>query len=123
MKKREAIYVTLLVFVAAGMLVDWYVWRQAIPDFTPNDVVQMIGIIVLVSWWQIEDASGRGAFVSRAAKWMTILFAPAGSAVYLVQSRGWSRALPVFLAFWLGVTAAALAGDFLGGWLPASGIL
>ena len=50
MKKCEAIYVTLLVFVAAGMLVDWVVWPQAKPDFTPNDVVQMIGIIVLVSW-------------------------------------------------------------------------
>ncbi|MCC0029016.1 MAG: hypothetical protein H6891_01520 [Brucellaceae bacterium] len=123
MRKRDAIYLALLVFVAAGMLIDWVVWPRAIPDFTPNDVVQMVGIIVLVSWWQIEDASGHGAFVSRAAKWMTIMFAPAGSAVYLVQSRGWSRALPVFLAFWLGVTAAALAGDLLGGWLSASGIL
>ena len=92
MKRRDAIYVALLAFVAAGMLVDSVVWPQAIPDFTPNDVVQMIGIIVLVSWWQIEDASGRGALVGRTAKWMTILFAPAGSAVYLVQSRGWSRA-------------------------------
>lgn len=123
MKKRDAIYMALLVFVAAGMLVDWYFWPQGVLDLTLNDIVQMVGIVLLVSWWQIEDARGRGASVSGVAKWMTVMLAPVGSAIYLVQSRGWGRAVPVFLTFWGGFVIAIVAGEFLGGWLVAGGFL
>ncbi|MGV1958067.1 hypothetical protein ACQZ5G_06010 [Agrobacterium sp. 22-214-1] len=60
MAKRNWIYVGLLAFISLGLLIDAAVWPAGPPaSFTANDLVQMIGIITLFAWWQIEDAEKR----------------------------------------------------------------
>ncbi|HXV31079.1 MAG TPA: hypothetical protein VD840_12175, partial [Sinorhizobium sp.] len=60
---------------------------------------------------------------SKLSKWMTIGFVPAGSAVYLFQSRDWKSAAVMYLAFWGGLILAVIAAALLSDWLISIGVL
>lgn len=115
MTKRDAVYAAFLGFIAIGVLIDWYIWRGALPPFSLNDIVQMIGILLLTAWWQIEDATMHGYERGRAARILTIVFVPVGLAIYLFQTRPWSRAGAIFIGYLGGAVVAVIAADLLGG--------
>ncbi|WP_295808017.1 hypothetical protein [uncultured Nitratireductor sp.] len=117
MTGRTAAYILLLLFVAAGVLADWCFWPVRQPGLTPNDIIQMIGIVCLVSWWQMADAKIRDGRRRRAAMWWPVLFVPVGLAVYLYGSREWKAATFMLLAFLAGLFAAMIAADFAGAYL------
>ena len=109
MAKRNWIYVGLLAFISLGLLIDAAVWPAGPPaSFTANDLVQMIGIITLFAWWQIEDAEKRDLRRSSAAKITTVLLAPIGLAIYLYQTRRWTRATLGLFAFIGGIVLIAI---------------
>lgn len=123
MAKRNWIYVGLLAFLSLGLLIDAAVWPAGPPtSFTANDLVQMIGIITLFAWWQIEDAEKRDIRRSSAAKIVTILLAPVGLAIYLYQTRRWPRATLGLIAFMSGILLAAILTLLLSDWLILQGI-
>ncbi|MBO9655346.1 hypothetical protein O3S81_08775 [Agrobacterium sp. SOY23] len=123
MAKRNWIYVGLLAFLSLGLLIDAAVWPAGPPtSFTANDLVQMIGIITLFAWWQIEDAEKRDIRRSSAAKIVTILLAPVGLAIYLYQTRRWPRATLGLIAFMGGILLAAILTLLLSDWLILQGI-
>ncbi|PSJ57634.1 hypothetical protein [Pseudaminobacter soli (ex Li et al. 2025)] len=121
MKKRETIYTGLLAFVAAGILIDRYFWGLNPPPLSLNDLIQIVGIVCLIAWWQIEDAEAHGFSRSRAASLATALLPPLGLAIYLFQARRWTWAITGFVAFWAGVTLVAVVADYLGLTLFANG--
>lgn len=113
MTKRNAIYLALVIFIAAGFVIDVWAWPAGTPSrFTWNDAIQLVGVVVLSSWWQIADARQRGVRRSGVASTLTVMFVPIGSAVYLFQSRNWRSAVAVYLVFWGGIMLAAAAGAF-----------
>lgn len=114
MMKRHAIYGGLLAFIAAGVLIDWYIWNGNPPSFTANDLVQLAGIILLTSWWQIVDADLREVNRSRLATAMTVLLAPVGLLIYLFQTRRPAWATAAFVVFLGGIVLALVAADSLG---------
>ena len=118
MAKRNWIYVGLLAFISLGLLIVAAVWPAGPPaSFTANDLVQMIGIITLFAWWQIEDAEKRDLQRSSAAKITTVLLAPIGLAIYLYQTRRWTRATLGLFAFIGGIVLIAILTVLLGDWL------
>lgn len=122
MAKRNWIYVGLLAFISLGLLIDVAIWPAGPPSsFTANDLVQMIGIITLFAWWQIEDAEKRDARRSSAAKVATIMLAPVGLAIYLYQTRRWTYATIGLIAFMGGILLAAILTLLLGDWLILQG--
>jgi hypothetical protein len=122
MTKRNWIYVALLVFITFGMLVDAIVWPNGSRTLTWNDLIQAIGIVILVSWWQIVDANQLGQRRSTAAKIFAILV-PVGHAIYLYQSRNWKPATALFLLYWAGILIVYIAASFAAGMLVAPGWL
>ncbi|MBW9073224.1 hypothetical protein [Agrobacterium deltaense] len=123
MAKRNWIYVGLLAFISLGLLIDAAVWPAGPPaSFTANDLVQMIGIITLFAWWQIEDAAKRDLRRSSAAKITTVLLAPIGLAIYLYQTRRWTRATLGLFAFIGGIVLIAILTVLLGDWLIQQGL-
>ncbi|MGK9040705.1 hypothetical protein KXS05_10075 [Rhizobium sp. SA279] len=123
MAKRNWIYVGLLAFISLGLLIDAAVWPAGPPaSFTANDLVQMIGIITLFAWWQIEDAEKRDIRRSSAVKITTVLLAPIGLAIYLYQTRRWPRATLGLLAFIGGIVLIAILTVLLGDWLIQQGL-
>lgn len=123
MAKRNWIYVGLLAFISLGLLIDAAVWPAGPPaSFTANDLVQMIGIITLFAWWQIEDAEKRDLPRSSAAKITTVLLAPIGLAIYLYQTRWWPRATLGLFAFIGGIVLIAILTVLLGDWLIQQGL-
>ncbi len=123
MKKRDWIYVALLVFIAFGFLVDAAMWPHGPPrSFTVNDLVQLVGLILLVSSWQIADAHIRLRPRSSAVKLMTVFLIPLGQVIYIYQSRPWKQATVVCLGFFAGVLAAGAAAITLGIWLVETGV-
>ncbi|WP_421404010.1 hypothetical protein [Agrobacterium fabrum] len=123
MAKRNWIYVGLLAFLSLGLLIDAAIWPAGPPSsFTANDLVQMIGIITLFAWWQIEDAEKRDIRRSSAAKVATILLAPVGLAIYLYQTHRWPRATLGFIAFMGGIMLVGVLTLLLSDWLIAQGI-
>lgn len=123
MAKRNWIYVGLLAFISLGLLIDAAVWPAGPPaSFTANDLVQMIGIITLFAWWQIEDAEKRDLQRSAAAKITTVLLAPIGLAIYLYQTRRWPRATLGLFAFIGGIVLIAILTVMLGDWLIQQGL-
>lgn len=123
MAKRNWIYVGLLAFLSLGLLIDAAIWPAGPPSsFTANDLVQMIGIITLFAWWQIEDAEKRDIRRSSAAKVATILLAPVGLAIYLYQSRRWPRATLGLMAFMGGIVLVGVLTLLLSDWLIVQGI-
>ncbi|UXS38663.1 hypothetical protein FY150_02660 [Agrobacterium tumefaciens] len=123
MAKRNWIYVGLLAFISLGLLIDAAVWPAGPPaSFTANDLVQMIGIITLFAWWQIEDAEKRDLRRSSAAKITTVLLAPIGLAIYLYQTRRWPRATLGLFAFIGGIVLIAILTVLLGDWLIQQGL-
>ncbi|NTE33748.1 hypothetical protein [Agrobacterium tumefaciens] len=123
MAKRNWIYVGLLAFISLGLLIDAAVWPAGPPaSFTANDLVQMIGIITLFAWWQIEDAAKRDLRRSSAAKITTVLLAPVGLAIYLYQTRRWTRATLGLFAFIGGIVLIAILTVLLGDWLIQQGL-
>ncbi|MFK0208985.1 hypothetical protein [Agrobacterium sp. NPDC090283] len=122
MAKRNWIYVGLLAFISLGLLIDAAIWPAGPPSsFTANDLVQMIGIITLFAWWQIEDAEKRDARRSSVAKVATIMLAPVGLAIYLYQTRRWTYATIGLIAFMGGILLAAILTLLLGDWLILQG--
>lgn len=122
MAKRNWIYVGLLAFISLGLLIDAAVWPAGPPtSFTANDLVQMIGIITLFAWWQIEDAEKRDLQRSSAAKITTVLLAPIGLAIYLYQTRRWPRATLGLFAFIGGIVLASILTLLLSDWLILQG--
>ncbi|MGQ8634680.1 hypothetical protein ACUTJJ_24735 [Agrobacterium sp. DKPNP3] len=123
MSKRNWIYVGLLAFLSLGLLIDAAIWPAGPPSsFTANDLIQMVGIITLFAWWQIEDAKKRDIRRSSAAKVTTILLAPVGLAIYLYQTRRWTRATLGLIAFMGGILLAAILTLLLSDWLILQGI-
>ncbi|MBS0256810.1 MAG: hypothetical protein JSR13_03745 [Proteobacteria bacterium] len=123
MAKRNWIYVGLLAFISLGLLIDAAVWPAGPPaSFTANDLVQMIGIITLFAWWQIEDAEKRDIRRSSAVKITTVLLAPVGLAIYLYQTRRWTRATLGLFAFIGGIVLIAILTVLLGDWLIQQGL-
>ncbi|KVK54926.1 hypothetical protein BCY90_14150 [Agrobacterium deltaense] len=123
MAKRNWIYVGLLAFISLGLLIDAAVWPAGPPaSFTANDLVQMIGIITLFAWWQIADAEKRDLRRSSAAKITTVLLAPIGLAIYLYQTRRWTRATLGLFAFIGGIVLIAILTVLLGDWLIQQGL-
>ena len=118
MTKRNWIYVALLVFITFGILVDAIVWPNGPPTLTWNDLIQAIGIVILVSSWQIVDADQLGERRSTAAKILAILV-PVGHAIYLYQSRNWKPATALFLLYWAGILIVYIAASFAAGMLVA----
>lgn len=118
MTKRNWIYVALLVFITFEIFVIAIVWPNGEPTLTWNDVILAIGIVILVSWWQIVDANHLGQRRSKAAKILTILV-PVGHAIYLYQSRNWKPATALFLLYWAGVLIVVIAATFAAGMLVA----
>jgi hypothetical protein len=106
MTKRNWVYVALLVFVSIGAVIDIAVWPLEAPPLTWNDVVQTIGIVVFVYWWEVADAKQFGQPQSGPARVLTVFVPPLGHAIYLYQSRNWKRATVMFLLFWAGVFVA-----------------
>lgn len=122
MTKRDWIYIGLLAFTSLGLLIDAALWPAGPPSsFTANDLVQMIGIVTLFSWWQIADAARRDLRRSSAARSMTILFAPVGLAIYLYQTRPWKRATAGLIAFIAGLVFIAILTTLFGDWLIVQG--
>ncbi|MGV1834836.1 hypothetical protein ACQZ6C_08755 [Rhizobium rhizogenes] len=118
MKTRDWIYVGLLAFIAFGLLLDAAIWPYSPPRWmTANDLVQMVGNILLVSWWQIADVNEHGCSRTPIAKLTTVLFAPLGQAIYLYQSRPWKRASLLFFGFIAGVLVVATGAVYLAAWL------
>ncbi|WP_299962873.1 hypothetical protein [uncultured Roseobacter sp.] len=113
MTKRNAIYIGLLLFIAAGVIIDWVVWQGPPAQFTWNDVMQLFGIIILVRLWQNADAAEIGHVQNLASRLLTILFMPVGTAVYFFRSRGWRSAAAGFVLFWLGIVCVVIATDQL----------
>lgn len=123
MTKRNVVYAALAIFITAGMFIDVYVWPGGTPArLTWNDLVQMVGIITLASWWQIADAEELGIRRSSAARFVTVLFVPVGSAIYLFQSRRWKSAVLAYLAFWGGLGAIAAAAAYVATTLAIHGV-
>lgn len=120
MTKRDCIYIGLLGFISLRFLIDSAVWPAGPPSsLTVNDLIQMIGIVTLFSWWEIEDAARKDLRRSSAARTMTILLAPVGLAIYLFQTRPWKRATIGLIAFVAGLVVAAILAVLLGDWLVA----
>jgi len=112
----------LVIFIVAGMFIDVYVWPYGSPArLTWNDLLQMVGIVILASWWQTADAAELGIRRSPLAKLVTVLFVPVGSAIYLFQSRHWKSATVTYLAFWGGIVLVAAAAAYLATRLAISG--
>jgi hypothetical protein len=108
--KRNWIYVGLLLFIAAGAVIDAVVWPDGPPSpFTWNDVVQTIGIVALVYWWEVTDAKQLGRRQSAPARIATIFVPPLGHAIYLYQSRNWKHATLLLVLFWAGLVIVAIA--------------
>ena len=123
MTKRNVIYAVLALFITAGMFIDVYVWPGGTPArLTWNDLLQMVGIVTLASWWQIADAAELGIRRSSAARFVTVLFVPVGSAIYLFQSRHWKSAVLAYLVFWGGLVAVAAAAAYLATVLAINGV-
>ncbi len=122
MTKRDWIYIGLLGFTSLGFLIDSAVWPAGPPSsLTINDLIQMIGIATLFSWWEIEDATRSDLKRSSAARTMTVLLAPVGLAIYLYQTRPWKRATIGLIAFVAGLVVAAILAMLLGDWLVTQG--
>ncbi|KAA3503362.1 hypothetical protein DXM27_09150 [Rhizobium rhizogenes] len=122
MTKRNWIYVGLLVFISLGLLIDAAIWPAGPPSsFTANDLVQMVGILTLFSWWQIEDAAKKDFQRSSAAKVATILLAPVGLAIYLYQTRPWKRATVGLIGFMGGLVLVGVPALLLADWLVVQG--
>ncbi len=110
----RAIYVLLVLFISAGVLIDSYIWPKGVPsNFTANDFIQLVGIIVLSWQWQLADAKERGITRSHLSAVATIIFVPIGTAIYLFQSRTWTAATLTFCAYWGGIVLAILLSSFL----------
>ncbi|MFF2320782.1 hypothetical protein ACFVTJ_06995 [Agrobacterium sp. NPDC058088] len=123
MTKRNWIYVGLLLFLSFGLLIDAALWPAGAPSsLTANDLVQMFGIITLFAWWQIEDAAKHDFRRSSSAKIATILIAPLGLAIYLYQTRRWTRATLGLIAFIGGMIGAGVLTMLLSDWLILQGI-
>ncbi|WP_418136640.1 hypothetical protein [Agrobacterium sp. El2ro-1b] len=122
MTKRNWIYVGLLIFISLGLLIDAAIWPAGpSSSFTANDLVQMVGILTLFSWWQIEDAAKSDVKRSSAAKVATILLAPVGLAIYLYQTRPWKRATVGFIGFMGGLVLVGVPTLLLADWLVVQG--
>lgn len=120
MTKRNAIYGALLAFLIIGAQIDWYVWGSYLPDnLTANDIVQIVGIIVLTAWWQVADAAQGGYMRSRAAHLWTIILTPVGLGIYLFQTRSRKQAMLVLAGFFAGAVLAVIIGEVLGEYLFA----
>jgi putative effector of murein hydrolase LrgA (UPF0299 family) len=113
LSRRDWVYVALLVFVAIGSTLD-SVYQPYPHSYSLNDFVQMVGIIILCAWWQIEDANVREMKRGTAARIFTVLFMPVGLAIHLFQSRKAGRATIILISFILGVIGAAITGTLAG---------
>ncbi len=123
MKKRDWIYVALLAFIAFGFLVDAAVWPHGAPNsLTANDLVQLVGLILLVSSWQIADAHALARRRNGAVQLLTVFFIPLGQIIYIYQSRPWKQATVLCIGFFAGVLAAAAMAAYLGIWLVETGV-
>jgi hypothetical protein len=115
MTKRDFIYIALLVSLAVGAVIDVFTWQdQASSAFTLNDLTQLIAIVVLCVWWEIEDAKLRGQTARTLTRTTTILFVPLGLLAYFLQSRKPLPALLGYAGFILGAFLAAMAGSYIG---------
>ena len=106
-RKRNLIYLALAVFISIGVVLDVIFWPYGASGMTWNDFVQLIGILFLAYWWQAEDAIVLGKERSTLSKVMTLLFVPAGLAIYLFQTREWPNALAALALFLGGIVAVA----------------
>lgn len=122
MTKRNWIYVGLLAFISLGLLIDAAIWPAGTPSsFTANDLVQMVGILTLFSWWEIEDAAKKDIKRSSAAKAATIMLAPVGLAIYLYQTRPWKPATIGLIGFMGGLIIVGVSTLLLADWLVVQG--
>lgn len=122
MTKRNWIYVGLLAFISLGLLIDAAIWPAGTPSsFTANDLVQMVGILTLFSWWEIEDAAKKDIKRSSAAKVATIMLAPVGLAIYLYQTRPWKPATIGLIGFMSGLIIVGVSTLLLADWLVVQG--
>lgn len=122
MTRRNSIYIALLAFISLGLLINAAVWPAGPPDsYTVNDMVQMVGIITLFARWQIEDADKRAVRRSSSARIATVVFAPAGLAIYLYQTHSWKTATVNLFTFMGGFLLVAILTIMLGDWLVAQG--
>jgi len=111
--KRDRIYTLLLLFVAFGMVIDFIFWPADITPITLNDLVQMVGIVVLCQLWQNADAVELDVDRSSGSWIATLLLPPLGIGMHLFQTRKWQIALPVFLLFWGGYFMSIIVASFL----------
>lgn len=115
---RDWIYVALIFFISGGVFVDTAIWPYGPPSsLTANDVVQMLGIVILFAWWQIEDAERHGYRRSSVVRLFSILVAPLGLAIYFYQTRPWKKATVGFLAFMGGIVIFGSVAILLSEWL------
>ncbi|HAT87430.1 hypothetical protein [Cohaesibacter gelatinilyticus] len=101
--RRNFIYVSLLIFLCFGAIIDEFFGLWNAYNLTWNDAVQMIGVIILTLLWQQADATALRIRPSYTSKFLTVIFSPLGMAVYLFQSRTWKSALLTYLVFCGGI--------------------
>ncbi|MDO5631508.1 MAG: hypothetical protein Q4G22_06690 [Paracoccus sp. (in: a-proteobacteria)] len=108
------IYAVLLVYVAIGAVIDAIFWPdpEAMPPYTWNDFIQMVGIVVLCLLWQSTDANQRGQTVGSGTRLLTILLTPLGLLIYLCATRRW-WGLMVWIGFLLGIVLAYAISAFI----------
>ncbi|MEL7541449.1 MAG: hypothetical protein AAGJ51_11145 [Pseudomonadota bacterium] len=119
--KRNIIYISLLMFVSLGMAVDLIFWPTAMSSGTINDVIQIIGILLLCLYWEKADSEELEVSLSRGARISTLVLPLLGTAVYLFQTRRWYKAVLVYCLFWAGVLLSATATALIVGTLVDTG--
>jgi hypothetical protein len=114
MKKRYWIYLALLIFGAFGSVLDIALFYKNDRYTIINDIVQLIGNVMLCVWLQREDAKEKGFTVEIWIRTLTIFFIPLGGLVYLFKTRHWFRAILIACGFIGGYGAAAATGSAIG---------
>ncbi len=113
--KRGALYIALFVVTFLGGVSDFATGTAYSEGFTVTDIAMMVGTVILIAWWCTVDARGRGRrYPTSLARICTLLFAPLGLAIYLLQSRSLPRAAGLFILFVGGLAVASFTGSALG---------
>lgn len=118
MRSPTVIYGVLVLWVIIGVVADSFLLKVT-SDLTLNDLVQAIGIALLVLLWCRADAETRQQkFPQSTIGGLAVaLLPPVGHALYLAASRPAARAAAIFLGFWLGLVVAMAMGSLAAGQL------
>lgn len=121
--RSRIIYAALLVFTLFGGVMDMIIYPRYGERYSPNDLIQTIGVWLLLCVWVSADKARLQKPLGAGWRLAIVLLMPLGLAFWLFLSRPWPRALGMFVVMMAGCVLALFCGLLLGEYLDGYGLL